>query len=131
MDRRARIIDLNDQLRTTFKGGQVRMMPSVYQLDARLCGRALCVMARSPKFDHRGDHDWGHFVFAGYMFEWRVEYRSKDSDGVSSDPADPDQTLRVLTLSAVDDLLIRRASGSLPVTRAAAMDRSSSLRKSP
>jgi hypothetical protein len=97
---RARIIELNDQLRTTFKGGRVRVIPTGYELDARLCGR-------STKFDHDRDHDRGRFVFAGYLFEWRVEYRSRDGTGISDDPTDPEKTLRTLTLYAVDDLLLR------------------------
>ena len=111
---RTRIIELNDQLRTTFKGGQVRMAPSVYQLDARLCGRALCVMSRSAMFDDGSDHDRGRFVFAGYAFEWCIEYQTSDGTAASPDPADPDKTFRVLTLSAVDDLLIRRTFGLIP-----------------
>ena len=43
MDKRARIIELNDQLRTTFKGGRVQMTRGVYDLDDRLRGRALSV----------------------------------------------------------------------------------------
>jgi hypothetical protein len=38
---RAKIIELNDQLRTTFKGGRVQMTPGVYDLECRLRGRAL------------------------------------------------------------------------------------------
>jgi len=106
---RAKIVELNDQLRTTFQGGQVRMLSSAYQLDARLCGRALCVMSRSTRFDPNGEHDWGRFIFAGYAFEWIVEYHSRDATGLSPDPANPTKTSRVLTLSAVDDLLIPRA----------------------
>ena len=41
MDRRAKIIALNDQLRTTFKGGRVQMTRNFYDLDDRLRGRAL------------------------------------------------------------------------------------------
>ena len=107
MPDRARIIELNDQLRTTFKGGQVRMIPSVHDLDLRLCGRALFVMSRSATLRRGSDHDCGRFVFAGYLFEWRVEYRSRDGTGLSRDPANADKTCRVLTLCAVDDLLIR------------------------
>ena len=51
MDKRAKIIELNDQLRTTFKGGRVQMTRSVYDLDERLRGRALSVLARYNKFD--------------------------------------------------------------------------------
>jgi len=105
VDKRAKIIELNDQLRTTLKGGRVQMTPGVYQLDAQLRGRALSVMARYNKFDSDSEHDCGVFIFAGYSFEWRIEYRGKNGTGTSHDPADPDKTLRVLTLYALDDVL--------------------------
>lgn len=105
VDRRAKIIELNDQLRTTFKGGRVQMTPSVYELDERLRGRALSVLARYNKFDPDSEHDWGVFIFAGYSFEWRIEYREKDGIGLSPDPTDPEKTFRVLTLYAINDLL--------------------------
>jgi Protein of unknown function (DUF3768) len=104
MHDRAKIIELNDQLRTTFKGGRIQMTRSVYELDARLRGRALCVMSRYKTFDDESEHDCGVFIFAGYSFEWHVEYRAKDGPGLSPDPANPDQTLRVLTLYIASDL---------------------------
>ncbi|MGA7452490.1 MAG: DUF3768 domain-containing protein [Rhodoplanes sp.] len=105
MNKRARIIELNDKLRTTFKGGRVQMTPAVYNLDPQLRGRALCAMARSNKFDDTSDHDWGIMIFASYAFEWRIEYRAADGTGVSPDPTDPDKTFRVLTLCVIDDML--------------------------
>ena len=105
MDRRTKIIELNDQLRATFKGGRVQMTPSVFELDDRLRGRALSVLARYDKFHPDSDHDWGTFIFAGFAFEWHIEYRGKDGTGVSPDPADPEKTLRVLTLYTIDDML--------------------------
>ncbi len=106
MDRRAKIVALNDQLRSTFKGGRVQMTPGVYDLDDRLRGRALSVMARYRAFDADSEHACGVFIFAGFAFEWRIEYRGTDGTGVSPDPSDPEQTLRVLTLYAVDDVLV-------------------------
>jgi hypothetical protein len=70
-----------------------------------LRGRALSVLARYNKFHPDSEHDWGTFIFAGFSFEWRIEYRSKEGAGISPDPADPDKTLRVLTLYAIDDVL--------------------------
>jgi hypothetical protein len=102
---RAKIIELNDQFRATFKGGRVQMTPGVYELDPRLRGRALCVMARYNKFDPDSEHDRGVFIFAGYSFEWCIEYRRTDGDGVSPDPSDPVKTFRVLTLYALHDVL--------------------------
>ena len=43
------------------------------------------------KFDNTSDHDWGVIIFAGYVFEWRIEYRSTDGTGVSPDPAHPER----------------------------------------
>jgi hypothetical protein len=105
MDRRAKIVALNDQLRTTFKGGRVQMTKCVYELDDRLRGRALSVLARYDKFHSDSEHDCGTFIFAGFSFEWRIEYRGKDGMGISADPADADKTLRVLTLYTIDDVL--------------------------
>ncbi len=105
MDKRARIIELNDQLRTTFKGGRVQMTRCVYELDDRLRGRALSMLARYNKFDADSEHDCGTFIFAGFAFEWRIEYRGKGGTGDSRDPADPEQTFRVLTLYAIADIL--------------------------
>lgn len=105
MHRREKIVALNDQLRTTFKGGRVQMTRNVYDLDDRLRGRALSVLARYNAFDADSEHDSGVFIFAGFAFEWRIEYRSPDGCGPSPDPADAGKTFRVLTLFVVDDLL--------------------------
>jgi Protein of unknown function (DUF3768) len=107
MDCRAKIVALNDHLRTTFKGGRVQMTRDFFELDARLRGRAMCVMSRYNKFDDDSEHDWGVFIFAGYSFEWAIEYRGQDGTGLSPDPSNPEKTFRVLTLYAASDLLIR------------------------
>jgi hypothetical protein len=106
MDRREKIIALNDQLRTSFKGGRVQITPGVYELDDRLRGRALSVLAAYRNFGPDSEHDWGVFIFAGFAFEWRIEYRAKDGTEVSPDPSDAERTLRVLTLYAFDDVLV-------------------------
>lgn len=105
--KRAKIIELNDQLRMTFKGGRVQITPAVSTLDPQLRGRALSVLTRYNKFADGEEHNWGVFIFAGYSFEWRIEYRSNDGTGVSPDPADAEKTVRVLTLYAAGDYLIR------------------------
>ena len=111
---RARIIELNDLLRTSFKGGTVRVATSAYDLDARLCGRALCAMSRSARIDPDGNHDRGRFVFAGYLFAWEIAYRASHGTGLSTDPADPEKTSRLLTLYPTADLLIRPLRTSQP-----------------
>jgi hypothetical protein len=109
VDKRTKIIELNDQLRTTFKGGRVQMTRDFYELDDRLRGRALWVMSRYKSFDDESEHDSGVFIFAGYSFEWNIEYRGADGTGLSPDPADPHKTFRVLTLYVTADVLARSA----------------------
>jgi hypothetical protein len=100
-----KIIELNDQLRTTFKGGRVQMTPDVHYLESRLRGRALFLLSKYRKFDPESEHDSGTFIFGGYAFEWHIEYRSTKGPGPSVNPADPAATFRVLTLYVVRDVL--------------------------
>ena len=102
--KRHRIIELNDQLRSSFKGGRVQMTRGVYDLDERLRGRALAVMAKYNKVAEDSEHDCGVFIFAGYWFEWRIEYRAKESckkDNQSNQMDQrqhPDQAMLVLRM---------------------------------
>ena len=82
------------------------MTRAVYELPASLRGRALCVLSRYSRFDAESEHDQGTFIFAGYAFEWRIEYRDIEGEGLSPDPADPMCTRRVLTLYLAGDILV-------------------------
>ena len=103
----SKIIELNDQFRMTFKGGRVQMTPAVHALDSQLRGRALSAVSRYNTFADGEEHDWGVFIFAGYSFEWHIEYRATAGAGFSPDPADPEKTLRVLTLYTATDFQVR------------------------
>jgi hypothetical protein len=105
MPDRTKIIELNDLLRTSFKGGRVQMTPGVYALGSQIRGRALYALSKYSKFSDDDERNWGVFIFAGYAFEWQIEYRANDHGGLSSDPENPEKTLRVLTLYVVDDML--------------------------
>ena len=107
MTRHERVIQLNDELRRTFRGGRVQMTPAVYNLDPQLRGRALWAMARYNRFADDSEHDWGVLIFAGYSFEWHIEYRAANGTGLSPDPADPKKTFRVLSLYVAEDLLAK------------------------
>ena len=78
----------------------------LYNFDQQLRGGAFCAIAGT--FDDTSEHDRGVMIFAGYAFEWHIEYRGADGTGVSLDPADLEKTFRVLTLYAVNDLLADR-----------------------
>ena len=71
-------------------------------------------MARCNKFADTSEHDCGVMIFAGYAFEWRIEYRATDGTRVSPDPADPDKTFRVLTVYIAADLLLKSNAQAEP-----------------
>jgi hypothetical protein len=114
MDRHKKIIELNDQLRRTFRGGRVELTPAVYRLDPQLRGRAIWAMASYNRFDDDSEHDWGVMIFAGYSFEWHIEYRNANGTGLSPDPADPEKSFRVLTLYVTEDVLAKTSPQAEP-----------------
>jgi len=69
----AQITQLNDELRTAFKGGRIEVCHGPYELDDRLVGRLLCALARYNKFEPNSLHDSGQFIFGGFSFEWNIE----------------------------------------------------------
>jgi hypothetical protein len=101
-----KIIELNDQLRVTFKGGRVQMTPAVWALNTQLRHRALAGLSSYKTFADGTEHDRGVMILDDHSFEWRIEYRGKDGTGFSPDPADPEKTLRVLTLYAASDVQV-------------------------
>jgi len=67
------IIAAKDELRTSFKGGRIEVCHGAYDLDDRLVGRMLCVLARYNRFEEGSMHDDGMFIFGGFNFDWRIE----------------------------------------------------------
>lgn len=48
--------------------------------------------------DPHGEHDFGAFSHNGDKFFWKIDYYAHDMMHGSENPADPDQTHRVLTI---------------------------------
>ncbi len=67
------IVALNDELRSSFKGGRIEVRHGPYDLDDRLIGRMLCVLARYNRFEPDSLHDSGQFIFGGFSFQWNIE----------------------------------------------------------
>jgi hypothetical protein len=62
----------NDLLRTQLKGGRIEVCHGPYELDDRLIGRMLCVLAKYNKFEKNSRHDRGLFIFSGYSFSFNI-----------------------------------------------------------
>lgn len=106
-DKLARIRELNDTLRTTFRGGRVMMTAGVDALCPQIKAAAMIEMARFSEFndgnDPMGEHDFGSFDLGHYTFNWAITYYDNELCGCSEDPSDPDKTTRVLTLMLQGD----------------------------
>jgi hypothetical protein len=93
---------LNDAFRTTFSGGRVMMTSGVYELPECVKAEALDQVAKFSEFsadnDPHDEHDFGSFDLVGRKFFWKIDYYDKDLVNGSEDPADPERTMRVLTL---------------------------------
>jgi len=48
--------------------------------------------------DPYGEHDFGSFEHEGYRVFWKIDYYAPGMERGSEDPADPNQTVRVLTI---------------------------------
>lgn len=106
-DSATRIRDLNDRFRRTFLGGKVVMTSGVADIDPTRIAVLLNSVRRfdglTPDNDPRGEHDFGAFDDGGEQFFWKIDYYDREMEFASPDPADPNVTMRVLTLMLADE----------------------------
>lgn len=102
-----RIRALNDALRATFQGGKVVLTASVDALPSDVKAMAIRKVATfrdfGPENDPHGEHDFGSFDLTGRKFFWKIDYYDRYLAAGSDDPADPEQTIRVLTIMLAED----------------------------
>jgi Protein of unknown function (DUF3768) len=102
VDKAMRIRELNDSLRRTFVGGKVILTSGVESLPPDAKAKVLQAVRSFDAFDTDNDphkeHDFGSFDIDGGTFFFKVDYYSPDLQGGSEDPADPEETTRVLTI---------------------------------
>lgn len=100
--RAERIAALNDAFRSTFQGGKVVMTAGLYELPAIVRAHALIKTAEfgafDPANDPHGERDFGAFELCGRKFFWKIDYYDRSLRHGSEEPADPEKTVRVLTL---------------------------------
>ena len=93
---------LNDSFRKTLSGGQVFLTAGVHELPdmvkAAVIQRVAIFDAFTEDNDPYGEHDFGSFDLCGRRFFWKIDYYDRAMEHGSEDPADPDQTTRVLTI---------------------------------
>ena len=99
--RRQRIRELNDQLRTTGRGGMVLVTNGIAGLgaEARPILDAIQGFADFNAYnDPWGEHDCARLEVNGHRVIWKIDACDRTRQLASPDPADPKVTVRVLTV---------------------------------
>ena len=104
---RDRIRSLNDAFRRSFVGGALILTTGFRALPA---DRRRSILARVRAFegfdednDPRGEHDFGVVDDGDVRCFWKIDYYDEDMELMSSDPADPSATARVLTVMLAEE----------------------------
>ena len=97
-----RIRELNDLFRATFTGGKVVITAAVAQLDQETRNRVLTAARTFKEFTRHNDpydeHDCFFFQVDGERYFAKIDYYDRSMEYGSDNPADPQVTLRVLTI---------------------------------
>ena len=98
----ARVRELNDHCRTTLRGGRLLLTRGVSALppdqQVALIRAVRTFDAFNTGNDPHGEHDYGRVEIEGETFLWKIDYYTPDLEHGSENPADPRQTVRVLTV---------------------------------
>jgi hypothetical protein len=106
-DKVAEIRRLNDQFRTTFRGGQILLTASVAEMPDMVKASALEKVATFTDFNEENDpheeRDYGSFNHCNREFWWKIDCFDLKLEHASPDPADPTKTKRVMTVGLAAD----------------------------
>ena len=106
---RERIRELNDAFRKTLDPtiGRMMLTAGVNDLPTDVRAMAIRTVATFDAFngdsDPHGEHDFVSFEHAGVKYFGKMDYYAPDMHHGSEDPADPSQTVRVLTVMRADE----------------------------
>ena len=107
MGRTARIRNLNDTFRKAFVGGKVMLTQGVDALGDQDKAAVLTTVRGFEDFDEDNDphheHDFFSVAHNGVRYFAKIDYYAKDMHHRADDPADPNQTVRVLTIMRADE----------------------------
>ncbi|MDQ2102112.1 DUF3768 domain-containing protein [Azospirillum isscasi] len=113
LGRAAEIARLNDHLRRSFEGGRVVITSGIAALDPLHINLILAGVRTFNAFaadnDPYGEHDCATLMVRGVRVMWKIDYYDPTMTYLSSDPADPSVTVRVLTIMLADEFCGVRA----------------------
>ena len=96
------IKSLNDTFRKTFIGGRVMLTAGINALPADDVAQILSCVRNFNDFttanDPYNEHDMAGFDYKGQKIMFKIDYYDKSLRYLSNDPADENQTVRVMTI---------------------------------
>ena len=102
-----KIRTLNDSFRQTFIGGHVMKTDGVAALEESIQSKLITEVKAFSKFEKGNDpyseHDFGAIKIVGQTFFWKLDYYDLAMSQHSVDPANPEATMRVLTIMCADE----------------------------
>lgn len=102
-----RIRELNDQLRTTGRGGRVMLTDGLLALDRDLLREIVFAVAVfdafTPDNDPWGEHDCAVLEVHGYRIIWKIDAYDHNLVRLSPDPSNPRVTTRVMTIMLAEE----------------------------
>jgi hypothetical protein len=107
LTKKERVRALNDQLRTTGKGGGITMTRSLVGLGPEIVEAVVTAVQTfssfTPANDPHGEHDFASLMVAGHQVMFKIDYYNTTMRDHSPDPSDPAVTHRILTIMLDDD----------------------------
>jgi hypothetical protein len=96
---------LNDNFRTSFRGGRILFTGSVAELPDMVKAAVLGQIASFISFESNAheEHDYGSFEYCNRMVCWKIEYWDLNLVNLSDDPSNPAKTKRLMIVGLRED----------------------------
>jgi hypothetical protein len=97
---------LNDELRIYHRSGRIMVTSGVQALGTEMLQRVDEAIAAFDEFDDdsdpHGEHDFGIVEIADHEIMFKIDYHDVTLNYLSPDPANPEATVRVMTIMLVE-----------------------------
>lgn len=104
LQQHSQIAALNDQFRRGNRSlGLYSLSPQVEALPARQQQALFAAVSTTHYFIEPQAHDFGMVSLDETDFFWEIDYYSPDLKGAAPNPADPEATVRVLSILRADE----------------------------
>ena len=103
----AQVRALNDSLRLNGIGGEIYFTQGIMALSeeqrSEIVGAIRSFDDFHEKNDPYGEHDCAMIRVGGLQILWKIDYYDANREYLSTDPSDPNLTVRVMTIMLTDE----------------------------